>query len=280
MIIRIFFALVALAILGLAIASSIYIFEKVEKPKAVAVREIKTTAPPKPIDPGIGEFEAAIGLLERRQWMSARDKFRHIIRFFPDSERYAPARHVCGELNLDMVVSPEISEFKSSYEVKRGDAVLRIAATHDTTLEYLKRVNGLMDFKISPGDQLMVRTLDFEVKVMVSAKKLIMMEAGEFFAEFDLEEVRLPSGVRLPYDDEIKSKTAWLDRSSVRVTEKGYDEARKQLRLGRRGLIISSPSEEVAESGSTPEAGIFMDPVGIEELNMLLRVGTPIHVAL
>ena len=67
MAIRIFFALITLAVLGLAIGSLVYILEEVEKPKVAAAREIKETAPPKPIDPGIREFEAALDLTRNRQ---------------------------------------------------------------------------------------------------------------------------------------------------------------------------------------------------------------------
>ncbi len=275
---RIFFALVTLAILGLAIAGSVYVLEKVEKPKAQAVREIKESAPPKPIDPGIGEFELAMAEVAGGELQAARDRFRHIIRYFPNSERYGAARRLCSELNLDMVVHPAIAEPKLAYEVKSGDNVSAIASQHDCTLEYIKRVNGLVDFKIRPGDQLVVRPLDFAVEIQVEKMTLTLLENDEFFAEFDLVEARLPSGVNPPYDDRVRSKAAWVGRASIRVTTRGYEEASKEIRLAKRGVVLTSPSEETAEGSEEPE-GFFMDPVDIDELNMLLRVGTPIHVA-
>lgn len=276
---RIILALVTLAILGFAIASSFYIFAKVEKPKVDAVRELKVAEPPKPIDPGIGEFRKAVALVEEREWVAAREQLRHIIRYFPESERYQPARKLCSEINLDMIVSPDVLDRKESYEVKSGDAVIRIATKHNTTLEYLKRVNGLMDFRIRPGDQFMLRALDFEVEVRSEERRLILKEEGEFFAEFGVLDVRLPGGVRLPHKDEIKGRTAWVGSSSIKVTDSGYDEARKQLRLGRRGLSLTSLREDDGEeSGSSADTGIFIDREAMEELNMLLRVGTPVHI--
>lgn len=279
MVIRIFFALLTLAILGLAIASSFYILEKVEKPKVEAVREIREAAPPEPIDPGIGEFEAAMKLIEDGELIQARDKFRHIIRYFPNSSRYEAARRLCSEINLDLTISPQVLEFKESYEVQRGDAVIRIAEEHNTTLEYIKCVNGLVDFRIRPGDQLIVRPLEFEVAVHTADKKLILTEGDEFFAEYKLEKIQFPGGVTPPFEDELQSKAAHLEQSSLKPADRGFDEARKQLRLRRRGLTITS-SQEGDSDGSSSLSGIFMDPSDIEELTILLRVGTPIRVAL
>lgn len=278
MFLRIFLALVTLVILGLAIAGSIYVLEEIEKPKVEAVREIKETAPPEPIDPGIGEFAAAMALVEEGALEAARNKFRYIIRYFPNSERYVAARRVCSELNLDLLVHPRIEAPKVAYEVARGDNVSAIASAHDSTLEYIKRVNGLMNFKIRPGDQLVVRPLHFKVVVGVGARTLTLMENEEFFAEFDLAEIRLPEGATPPYEDSLRSKAAWVGKASVRVTTRGYEEATKQLRLAKRGVMITSLPEEI-EEGTEPLEGIFLDPADIEELNMLLRVGTPIHVA-
>ena len=279
MAIRIFFALLILAILGMAIASSVYILNKVEKPKVAAVREIKEATPPKPIDPGIGEFDAVLALIQNRQLIAARDKLRYIIRYFPQSARYQVSRRLCSEINLDMLISPRFSESKTTYEVRRGDALSRIAQKHGATLDYIKRVNGMMHFKIRPGDQFMVRPLNFKVILRTRAKLLTLMEGEEFFAEYQVRQVRLPDGVTLPFDDRILRKTAWAGESNLPVTAAGYDGADKQLRLRRAGLVILAQDPE-GEAGSTSRTGFFMDPADVDEVTMLLCVGTPVHVAL
>ncbi|MFT4638431.1 MAG: hypothetical protein ACI8T1_001752 [Verrucomicrobiales bacterium] len=279
MAIRIFFALLTLVVLGLAIASSFYIIEKVEKPKDEVVREIKEATPPKPIDPGIREFDAALALLRNRQLIAGRDKLRYIIRYFPKSERYAAARRICSEMNLDMLISPNFSENKTAYEVKRGDVLSLIANKHGTTIECIARVNGLSKYNISPGDHLDLLPLDFTVEVSTKEKKLTLSHGGEFFAEYDIGEVNLPKNVSLPLEDQVRVKLASIGQMRVSEIDSGYDGASKKLILRKRGLSIS-PTLEEAKSEESAETGIFMDPVDIAELTMLLRVGTPIRVAL
>ena len=275
--IRIFFALITLAVLGLAIGSLVYILEKVEKPKVATAREMKEAAPPKPIDPGIREFEAALQLARNRQLVAARDKLRYIIRYFPKSERQQAARKLCSEINLDLLISPNFAEGKEDYEVKRGDSLSAIAKNHETTIECLKRLNGMMDFKILPGDQLLTRSLDFNVSVDTKRKTLTIQEDGKFFAEFPVLDIRLSGRLRLPFQGSVRSKHAIAGKSPVSTTQRGYDLARKELRLSSRGLKILGPKPPGSED-EIVRPGIVMDPTDVEELTMLLRVTTPVHV--
>ena len=55
-----FSQVLTVAILGLAVGSTIYIFEKIEKPRKEKVQAIQSAPRPDPIDPGIGEFDAAM----------------------------------------------------------------------------------------------------------------------------------------------------------------------------------------------------------------------------
>ena len=274
--IRIFFSLVTLAVLGLAIGSLFYLLEKVEKPKVAAAREIKDTAPPKPIDPGIREFEAALDLTRNRQLVAARDKLLYIIRYFPRSERQQVARKLCSEINLDLLSSPNFADGKVDYEVKRGDSLSGIAKKHATTIECLKRLNGMMDFKLFLGDHLLTRSLDFEVSVDTKRKVLLIQEDGKFFAEFPVLDIRLPGKLRPPFTETIRSKHASADQSPLSPTQLGYDLASKELRLSRRGLNIVGRKQADSEE-QVVRPGIVMDPTDVEELTMLLPVSTPVH---
>ncbi len=271
---RLFLAFLTLAILGLAVGSLIYILEKVEKPKAEAV-EVFKAPPPKPIDPGLGEFDRAITMIKNRQLAAARDKLRYIIRYFPKSKRYADARRLCGEINLDLLVNPQYGEDKTLYEVKSGDAVSRIAQEHQCSLEYLKRASGLVDFKIRPGDKLTVRPLNFDVTLSTQSKQLVFTENGEFFAEYPIIDIQLPSSVAVPFTTKVRNRRAWLNDKSIGVGDPDHDAAVKEITLNRPGVVIR-PQRKEASSGE--ENGIFMDHADVDELSMLLRDGVSLTI--
>ena len=274
---RIFFVLLTLAILGLAIGSSVYILEKVEKPKGEVVKQIKESKP-KPIDPGIREFGTALALLQNQQFLAARDKLRYIIQYFPNSSRFEVARRLCGEINLDLLVSPSFKEGKIVYEVKRGDAVSRIASKQETTMEFVKRVNQLTNFKISPGDQLLMKPLVFKASISMKSKRLTLTENGDFFKEYPIQKATLPRGVALPFESKVRNKLAWLGKDNVSVTEAGYDQADKQIRLRRPGIAFQSEKKS-KDSEAAESTGIFMDSADVDELCLLLRLGAPVTIA-
>ena len=278
MVFRILLALLTLGILVAVVTSTIYFVEKVEKPRVERVREITQAAPPKPIDPGIREFDAALTLIRNRQLLAARDKLRYIIRYFPNSERHQVARELCSQISLDLLVSPLHTEGKSTYEVVRGDSLSGIAQKSGTTLEFLKRINGMTEFKIMPGDQLLVRALDFRVEIDSKRRRLLLQEGEEFFAEYPIRKITWPPKLSPPFTDSLRSKAAQLGELTLGSTQAGYDLARKELRLRKPRLSILSVEEATNSDSSSSVPGIFMDPEDLEELTMLLRVDSPIHV--
>lgn len=272
---RVFFLLLTLAVLGLAVGSTIYIIEKIEKPRQEKVQAIQSAPQPKPIDPGIGEFDAAMALIRNRQYVAARDRLRYIIRYFPNSERYDDARHVCGEINVDLALSRDQKEGKTDYEVKRGDAISRIASEQNTTLEYIKRTNGLLNFNIRPEDQLTVKALDFDVTIEKGDQRLILEEAGEFFKEYPVRKFRLPARVPLPTEETVRGTAAILGDENLPPMAKGFDEANKSILLKRPGMALR---EMGAAENAAEETGIFLDPADVDELAVLLRPGTTVNI--
>ena len=135
----------------------------------------------------------------------------------------------------------------------------------------------MMDFKIMPGDHLLTRSLNFKVSVDTKHKTLTMLENGKFFAEFPVIDIRLPGKLRLPVQDTVRSKHALAGKSTLITTQRGYDLAPKELRLSRRGLKIVGHKQKESED-QVVQPGIIMDPTDVEELTMLLRVSTAVHI--
>ncbi len=274
--VRLFFAFVTLAILAAAMAGAYYFFTEVEKPQVEVVREIKRADPPKPIDPGIRQYDDAVALIANRQLVPALEKLRYIIRYFPKSERHADARRLCTQINMDRLLATNDQGETIAYKVQRGDSLSHIAAKHDTTLEYVKRANEMVRFQIHPGDEIEMRRLAFEVTVDTKAKRITLMKDDAFFAEFPIQELTLPSNLRLPTEVKVKSRLASFGDRACGELSKGYDGASKQLRLDKRGLSFFP--QQVDDDTPRPSTGFFMDPVDIEELNLLLPVGAPIKI--
>ena len=76
---------------------------------------------------------------------------------------------------------------KSLYEVKRGDSYLAIAARHETTLDLLVYLNGLMDLRsLQPKDELIVMPLNLKFLIDPNKKVLSLWDGERFLKEYSL----------------------------------------------------------------------------------------------
>lgn len=284
---RIFFFLLTLVILGLAIGSLIYMFEKVEKPTQMTFDQIQSAPPPAPIDPGLGEFDTAMELLKNRQFLAARDRLRYIIKYFKKSTRYPDARRICGEINLDLALSPQHKPGKTVYEVKPGDSMNKIVAEQKTTKEFINRSNLLISTQLRPGDLLTIKPLDFAITASMGKSLLTLTEAGEFFKEYPIAKIVLPKGASAPYTDSVRMVSATLDGTSIEPSALGYDQADKHIQLKRRGMSLlplpkpqtNGEAKSEAAENAPGVTGIFIDPADLDELCFLLRPDTPFTLA-
>jgi hypothetical protein len=139
---------------------------------------------------------------------------------------------------------------------------------------------------IHAGDQLLLVPLDFDFVVKESQKTVTILRQGKFFAEFEAVEIRLPSGMRLPVELKLGTKSASLGGKSLAPTDPGYMDAQKWLPSNRTGVVFRPESDlkkEEAEPvagapASVPEPGIFMNRYDLEEVFALARAGAMLSV--
>lgn len=271
---RLFFTLLALAILGLAIFGAYHILRRVEGQRSETIERV-VSDPPKPIDPGRIGFDEAMGLIRSGNLVAARDKLLAIIHYYPNSQRIAEARRICGELNLDLLLSDQADAKKKSIEVKPGATLDGICREEKVTPEYLLRANKLTSFALQAGQGLTVRPLEFSAKVEKAAKRLILSEASSYFKEYAIKHISLPQGVSLPFEDTVKNKAIMkTPEEMLKPGEPGQDSAIKSIQMHRpnvafRTLPPSTPPDKIPP-------GIYLSAEDVDELNLLLRLGSKV----
>lgn len=289
--------LVYLVVLGLTLGSmalAYYIYMKVLSPEERLREElsrIRRAELPK-IDPGLKRFDAAAELLKEGRFHEAREALFRIVQQFPDSAAAPEAKRIIGEINMDELFSREPVPGKRDYIVQPGDSLALIASRQNTTMDLLIRLNGLMGATLHPGDHLTVLPVSFNLVVDVSAKTVTLRRvAGEkevFFKEYQAVDLRLPAGMKLPAEMEIKGKSAMLDGRAVLSTDPRYAEADKWLPGSRAGVVLRTPPlpEPAPAPGPdgrpapppAPPPGIFLSPEDLEEMFALVRNGSKLYL--
>lgn len=258
------------------------------------------------IDPGVRRFEAAIDLIKEGQIKEGRDALYKLRAQFPDSATCSEAMRIIGEINMDMLYSPNNTLGKKDYIVQPNNTLLGIANKHETTIDSIVRMNGLMSTMLQPGDHLTLIPMDFHLGVDISAKRVILLhKVGETtypFKFYQAQDIRLPPGTRVPMETELAGKNATLDNKSILPTDPHYPAADKWMSATKAGIVIRTPpvpraihvEEEApktkAKKGATPQAtpppppsvsaetGIFLSREDIEEIFALVRKGSKLSL--
>lgn len=227
------------------------------------------------VDPGRKVFEKARELVAMGDLVGARDKLRTVVSIYPRSKSAPEARRIVGEMNFDEILSPAHMENKTVHEVVRGDSYLGIAAKHDTSLDMIMHLNGLMDLtSLQPGDELIVMPLDYRVEIEPGRGTLSLWDGGRFLKEYPLESVvGAPGGDQ---ETRISGKSAVDDGRRYPPASPGYRGAAKVLTVERMPLVITEMPGE-ADVDVMPR-GFYLAPADMEELALVTRVGNEVEI--
>jgi lipoprotein-anchoring transpeptidase ErfK/SrfK len=135
--------------------------------------------------PSVGsQLKEARGLEGKGDLSGARHAYRSLIEDFPASGDIAQWQQRVSDLNVRILFSPDIVDASNSYKIKSGDTLEKIAKKFNTTVELLKKSNGLPDDKIYADQEIKVWSAPFNVLVDKSQNILILKTNEEVFKTY------------------------------------------------------------------------------------------------
>ncbi len=276
---RLLFALISLGVLSLCLIVVHYIWNNQIEPERqlqIQVNEIKKL-PKVKIDHGSHLYEEAVSLIQTGALLGGIEKLHELIKYYPESKYFDESNRIIGEVNSDHLLSRDSGEGKKEYTVKRGDALRLIAQKHETTVGYILHVNGRMGSKLQPGDQLIVCPLRFSILINLKAKTIVLRNSEDkLFKSYELVGSRLPKACPSSFDSLVKGLIVGDGTRFVEIGSTEYVNAAKEIRCERRGIPIRSLTG--IEDKDKYATGFFVSHDDIEELALLVRSGSPIHV--
>ena len=276
---RLLFALISLGVLSLCLIVVHYIWNNQIEPERqlqIQVNEIKKL-PKVKIDHGSHLYEQAVSLIQTGALLGGIEKLHELIKYYPESKYFDESNRIIGEVNSDHLLSRDSGEGKKEYTVKRGDALRLIAQKHETTVGYILHVNGRMGSKLQPGDQLIVCPLRFSILINLKAKTIALRNSEDkLFKSYELVGSRLPQACPSSFDSLVKGLIVGDGTRFVEIGSTEYVNAAKEIRCERRGIPIRSLTG--VEDKDKYATGFFVSHDDIEELALLVRSGSPIHV--
>lgn len=120
-------------------------------------------------------------LIQENKLLEAKQVYKKLITSFPNSPKIPEIEKKLWAVNMKILFSPLKTDYSLIYEVKPGDTLLQIARKFNTTVELIKKSNGLDSDLIRPGQRLKVLNAKVSIIVDKSQNKLSLKINDEIF---------------------------------------------------------------------------------------------------
>ncbi|HOU36095.1 MAG TPA: L,D-transpeptidase family protein [Candidatus Omnitrophota bacterium] len=130
------------------------------------------------------ESAQARDLEARGDLIAARREYQRLINEMPNSREVLLWQQKVEALNIALLFSPTLTPGSIEYEIKPGDSLEKIARDHRTTVELIKKSNGLTGDSIFPGKKLKVWTVPFNIVVDKSQNTLLLKTDDTVFKSY------------------------------------------------------------------------------------------------
>ena len=216
----------------------------------------------------------------QQQYVEARSMYRTLLDKFPDSPLILQTQNQLGQVNVSLLFSPTVTDMDRVHVVKAGDTLGRIAGTYGTTLEFLKRANGLKGDVIHPGQKLKVPKGKFTIVVDKSQNQLLLTEDNQFVKTYPVatgKENSTPVGTfkvvtRLP-------NPVWYTQGAIVPPDSPQNIlGTRWLGIDKQGYGIHGSVDPNAIGHQVTAGCVRMTNSDVEELYDIIAVGTEVTI--
>ncbi|MDP3703050.1 MAG: L,D-transpeptidase family protein [Candidatus Omnitrophota bacterium] len=245
-----------------------------------------------------GKFEELIGTFPDSPWaddamlklgevyeaqqslVEARAMYRMLLERFPESGLISRTQERLGQVNISLLFSPIVTELDAVHQVQKGDTLGKIASSNGTTVEFLKRANGLSGDTIRPQQKLKVPKGRFTIVVDISQKQLLLTENNQFIKSYQVgtgKDDSTPEGTfkivnRIP-------NPVWYKQGAV-VPQDSPENilGTRWLGFDKTGYGIHGTIDATPISQQTTAGCVRMTNSDVEELFAIVPVGTEVTI--
>jgi len=159
-------AVIVISLMLFAIAGGVFFFAKKHVPRANAPVAAFT-------------IKEAEDLIKQNKLLDGRKLYKEALPKLEDKpEAFKDAQKRVEDLNMQILMSPQVDENSVEYEVKAGDNLTKIARQNNTTADLIKKVNHLQNNVLRLGQKLKVINAKFSL-VVDKAQNILTLKSGD-----------------------------------------------------------------------------------------------------
>ena len=125
-------------------------------------------------------YDEAQNLESNGQKMEAKAAYQKMINDYPDFDQMETIQKHLGDLNIEVIASNTETPQTVIHEVAPGDSLAKISKEYTTTIELIKKSNGLKNDTIRAGQRLRIWKGKFDIFVDKSQNMLILKNLHRF----------------------------------------------------------------------------------------------------
>jgi len=216
----------------------------------------------------------------QQQLVEARAMYRLLLEKFPDSPLVATTQARLGSVNIALLFSPTVTDLDTTYEVKLGETLGKIASGNNTTVELIKKANGLKGDVIRPGQKLKVPKGHFSIVVDRAQNQLLLTENNQFIKRYPVatgKDNATPVGTfkivtRIP-------NPVWYKQGAVVPPDSPENIlGTRWLGIDKQGYGIHGSVDPNAIGKQVTAGCVRMTNGDVEELFAIVPVGTEVNI--
>jgi len=252
---------------------------------AIIIFQIKKSAFPLNLKKGEAAsvssiISAATGYETKGNLIEAKATYQRLISEYPNSSDVVNWQKKVEGINIRLLFSPTITPKSTSYTIRPGDTLVKIARDFKTTTELIMLGNGIKDNKIIPGQRIKVWTAPFSIVVDKSQNTLILKSDEEVIKTYLVstgENNSTPVGTfkivnKLPHPTWFKAGAVVKPDSPENILGSRW------LGLNVTGYGIHGTTDPASLGRQVTQGCIRMANADVEELYAIVPEGTEVII--
>ncbi len=217
---------------------------------------------------------------DQNQLLESQKVCRMLIEQFPESPLIALAEDQLGGVNMALLLSQTVTEWDSVHEVQPAETLGKIASDHGTTVEFMKKANGLDSDLIRPGQKLKIPKGHFNLIVDKSQNRLLLTAQDQFVKAYPVstgKDNSTPVGT-FKIINKI-SNPVWYKQGAVVPPESPENIlGTRWLGFDKKGYGIHGTTEPETLGQQVTAGCVRMANSDVEEIFAIVPVGTEVTI--
>ncbi|MBL7157947.1 MAG: L,D-transpeptidase family protein [Candidatus Omnitrophica bacterium] len=225
-------------------------------------------------------YKKAVSLEAAGESEKAKRAFEHFLETHPNDKKKEATRKKIEKLNVKILFSDSVTKDSFLYEIKPGDTLIKIATKFHTTVELIKKSNGLISDMIFPGKFLKVPQAKFSIHVDRSGNRLLLLSNGKLFKSYTVstgENLSTPVGEF--YIEEKMIKPVWYKiGATVSPDSPEYELGSRWMGISKENYGIHGTNDESTIGKHITKGCVRMKNSDVEELYAIVPSGTEVVI--